>query len=218
MSRHVVFTNATRPDAHNCIAKTHKTNTRQHDENHCHDDTDTCSPHEQCCAQLSTCTVRIRTFLLDKDARLTLRERNVPWHSTCPAHLLHWQKRTVHKPTTMKCVRPQPLIADTQWATTQQRRNEYGHETKLDTNNLRRYIGKQNHHDPDCTFAWCPTTYGVIAARPSGAIQDKLESTYTRSHSAEICSVGRSKNLCQTFFRPAMQVHGRTCHVTQRVP
>ena len=74
-----------------------------------------------------------RYCLLDKDARLTLRERNVPRHSTCPAHLLRWQSCTCHKPTTMKRVTPPPVIANTVWATTQQNKNEYGHETKLDT-------------------------------------------------------------------------------------
>ena len=141
-----------------------------------------------------------RYCLLDKDARLTLRERNVPRHSTCPAHLLRWQSCTCHKPTSMKRVSPQPLIADRVWATTQQKRNEYGHETKLDTNNRRGYIGKDNNHDANDMFAWFPPTCGVIAARPSGATQEKLKSTYTRSHSAEICSLGRSKILCPVFL------------------
>ena len=49
-------------------------------------------------------------------------------------------------------------------------------------------------------FAWLPTTYGVITARPSGAKKDNLKSTYTRSHSAEICSFGRSKKLRPMFL------------------
>ena len=79
-----------------------KPHTLENDENHGHDDTDTCFPHKQCCAQLSTRTVSIRTFRLDNDAPLTPRVRNVPRHSACPAHLLRWQSRTVHKPATMK--------------------------------------------------------------------------------------------------------------------
>ena len=59
---------------------------------------------------------------------------------------------------------------------------------------------KHNHHDADCMFAWFPTTYGVIAARPSGVMLDKIKSTYTSSHSAKICSLGRSKNLCPMFL------------------
>ena len=74
-----------------------------------------------------------RYCLLDKDARLTLRERNVPRHSAYPAHLFRWQSRTVHKPTLIKRVSPQPLIANSVLATTQQPRNKYGHDTKLDT-------------------------------------------------------------------------------------
>ena len=59
---------------------------------------------------------------------------------------------------------------------------------------------KHSHHEANDMFAWFPSTYGVTAARPSGAMQEKLKSTYTRSHSAEICSLCRSTKLRPMFL------------------